>query len=529
MLARVVAALSQRPWLANGLSLLLGLVYARSFAPVPSALVALLCLSGVYALTSVVYRNTQRWPDAARLGFCFGLGWFGYGISWIYISLHHHGELAAVLSALATLALASLLSLFPGAALGGAFALSPRHGWQRVIALTCCWTLAELLRGTVLGGFPWLSGGYAHTDGVLAGYAPVLGVYGVGAMATACAALLLQTGSKTAAQSGPARLATLMPTAKVVTVLACILTTGFALKNHHWSQAQGAPMRVRLVQGNIPQDLKFGDDGLERAETVYLGSLPTPAGTPKPDLIVFPESAFPVPINDLPNYDLEQLFDERLRQGAGLVFGVFIVEPGQRYFNSAVGLTQNDVDPQRYSKHHLVPFGEFVPFGMHWFVRLLQIPIGDQHQGAETQTPMLIAGQRIAVNICFEDLFGEEIRHAWQDPRNAPSVLLNLSNLAWFDDSVALQQHLQISRMRTLETARPLLQVTNTGLTVAIDDGAHVLAQLPPLQTATLSATIQPMQGSTPYVRWGNTPVWLFALTGVLLVSWLGWQQKDKR
>jgi apolipoprotein N-acyltransferase len=305
---------------------------------------------------------------------------------------------------------------------------------------------------------------------------------------------------------------------------AVLLIVGEALRGLVWSADFGEPIKVRLVQGNIPQDLKFGEGGMDRAAQRYLPALAaqmppsaasvlsapgTRAGAPA--LIVFPESAFPKPINELPDYVLQSLGDAELRSGAALVFGIFIVEPPWRYFNSAVGLGENTAAPQRYSKRHLVPFGEFIPLGMHWFVDLLQIPIGDQEAGDAYQEPMNLAGQRIAVNICFEDLFGAEILAAWHDPQREPTILLNLSNLAWFDDSSALAQHLQISRMRALETARPLLRATNTGVTAIVDERGRVLARLPIMTAGVLEGEVQGKSGSTPFVRWGNAPVLLLA------------------
>ena len=161
---------------------------------------------------------------------------------------------------------------------------------------------------------------------------------------------------------------------------------------------------------------------------------------------------------------------------------------------------------QRYSKQQLVPFGEFIPWGFRWFVDLMQMPIGDQERGGADQVPMDLAGQRIAVNICYEDLFGDVIRRAWHDPLREPTMMLNLSNLAWFDDSIALPQHLQISRMRALETQHPMLRATNTGATAVVDDRGVVTAQLPFETAAALDARVQGMRGLTPFLRFGNAP-----------------------
>ena len=216
---------------------------------------------------------------------------------------------------------------------------------------------------------------------------------------------------------------------------------------------------------------------------------------PRADLVALPESVFPVPLELVPSDALDAFTRYSQDRGSALIFGVFIVEPGDAYFNSAVGRAPEDARWQRYSKQQLVPFGEFIPWGFRWFVDLMQMPIGDQERGGADQVPMDLAGQRIAVNICYEDLFGDVIRRAWHDPQREPTMMLNLSNLAWFDDSIALPQHLQISRMRALETQHPMLRATNTGATAVVDDRGVVTAQLPFATAAVLDARVQGMRG----------------------------------
>ncbi len=504
-------------WLA--LALIAGVVHALSFAPSNLPWLALLALGVVFWLGL----DAASARGAARLGFAFGCGWLGVGFSWIYISLHRYGGLPAPLAALAVGALAAGLSILPALALALAARCGRARTGRRALAAVAAWTLADWLRGVLFTGMPWLATGYAHTDGPLAGYAPLLGVYGVGAVAAGIVAAALWAAYRR--RPGPA--------AGTAAAIAAVLAAGLVAHEHAWTHDAGTPIRVRLVQGNIAQDVKFGEGGLDQAVARYvpaLGAAPmrdandhAPRGTaPAPALIVLPESAFPIPANDLPDDLMNLLMDAHARQGAALIFGAFIVEPGDRYFNSAIGLGADGSAPQRYSKRHLVPFGEFIPFGFHWFVALMNIPIGDQEQGARFQPPMALAGEQIAVNICFEDLFGAQILDAWHDPQREPTLLLNLSNLAWFDDSSALPQHLQISRMRALETARPLLRATNTGITAIIDAQGRVTAQLPIVVpgadaattgTTILEGVVQGKAGATPFIRYGNLPIlWLSAL-----------------
>jgi len=481
------------------LSALAGVAHTLSFAPFglpalqPAALAVLIAL----------VQRQPSWPRAARLGFAFGLGWFATGVSWVYISMHVYGDMPAWIAALATLAFAAVLAIFPALAAAAAYRAAASPALRLLLAWPGAWALTEWLRGKLLSGFPWIAGGYAHTDGPLAGFAPLAGVYGLcllGALMAGAVVLLLQR------RSAPTRFAALA-------VALVLIAGGTLLRRVEWTQAAGAPLQVKLIQGNIAQNLKFADGGTQLAVQRYFPLMFDAPGEHS-DLVVLPESAFPLPLNDLPREVRQGLLDFPSGQHAALIFGTFLLEPDDRIYNSAVGL-QADAPMQSYRKRHLVPFGEFIPFGFRWFVDLMKIPIGDQDRGTRFQPPMQLAGQSIAVNICFEDLFGAEIIAAWHDPASQPTLLLNLSNLAWFNDSIALPQHLQISRMRALETRLPLLRATNTGATAIIDSHGKVQAQLPFLQTAALRAEVSGFRGRTPYVRLGDWPALALALAMV--------------
>jgi apolipoprotein N-acyltransferase len=497
------------------LALVLGLGQALSFAPFGLPWLQVLALAGLFLLAQSAASARQ----AAWLGWLFGMGWFGLGISWIFVSLHRYGGLPAPLAVLATGALCAFLALYPALALGVARRWVRDVRWLLLAALPATWAGSEWLRGTLFTGFPWVAGGYAHSDGPLAGYAPLIGVYGIGLVAALVAgalALLVWLPITRTRRPGVAALAAL--------IIVLLGGAGQALRGQGWSQPAGDPVMVRLVQGNVPQDEKFAPESLDRAFDLYHGLMLRPAAV-APRLTVLPESVFPVPLAYVPSSALrafERFAEER---DSALIFGVFLEEPGPRYYNSAVGLAP-DGAVFTYSKRHLVPFGEFIPPGFRWFVDLLNIPIGDQERGAAYQTPMPLAGQRVAVNVCYEDLFGAEIAAAWADPAAAPTVLVNLSNLAWFGDSLALPQHLQISRLRALETARPMLRATNTGATAMIDAQGRVQAELPFLTLGVLDAPVQGMQGTTPYVRWTDTPA--LALIGLLLAAALAFGRRPQ-
>lgn len=478
-----------------------GLLQALSFAPWNLPWLQPLALAGLFALAW----RAQTAPCAAGLGFAFGLGWFGLGVSWVYISMHRYGELPPWLAGPATAAFCAFLALYPALALGAARLLAPRGAHMRLLlALPAAWAGTEWLRGTLLTGFPWLASGYAHSDGPLAGYAPLVGVYGLTLAAAWIAAAL-------AAWAAPGAGRRVQLAAGAVAL--ALAAGGAALAPIAWSRPDGAPLRLRLLQGNLPQDTKFTDDGLTRAIDVYQALLAAPPA----DLVVLPESVYPLPLNMLPDPAVRQVLDAA-QAGSAVIFGVFIEQPAGHYYNSAVGLdADRSQPPQRYSKRHLVPFGEFIPWGFRWFVDAMSMPIADQQRGAAYQAPMRLAGQRIAVNICYEDLFGTEIIAAWREPEAAPTLLLNLSNLAWFDDSIALDQHLQIARLRARETARPMLRATNTGATAAIDAQGRVVARLPYLTEGALETTLRGHVGDTPYVRFGDAPA--LAAIGLLLAA----------
>jgi len=491
--------------LAPGLlALASGALHAWAFAPWNRPWLQVLALALLFALTARV----ERPKAAALLGFAFGLGWFGVGVSWVYISMHVYGLMPAVLAAAATAAFCAFLALYPALALGVAQRVAPAPLPRLALALPAAWALSEWLRGTLFTGFPWLAAGYAHTDGPLAGFAPLLGVYGVGFIAALLAGAL-------ALFTLPVRRRGIRGYVWTAAVLAVGLAGGFVAGQQRWTSPAGAPLTVRLVQANIPQDVKFEAPGLQRSFEAHWALLQGP----RVDLIALPESVFPVPLGFVPAEALDAFRALVREQGTGLIFGVFIEEPRAAYFNSAVGLSADAPGWQRYSKQHLVPFGEFIPPGFRWFVDLMRMPIGDQERGAADQPPMAIAGQRIAVNICYEDLFGHVIRRAWHDPAREPTLMLNLSNLAWFEDSIALPQHLQISRMRALETQHPMLRATNTGATAIVDARGKVVSQLPFNAPAALDGMVQGYAGRTPFIHFGDTPALVIAVATLLLAA----------
>jgi apolipoprotein N-acyltransferase len=277
---------------------------------------------------------------------------------------------------------------------------------------------------------------------------------------------------------------------------------------------------VSLLQGNIPQDEKFeAGTGVRKALQWYAESMRTAKGA----LVVAPETAIPLLPQQLPEgyWDaLQSLYSSR-HQAA--LLGIPLGSYQQGYTNSVVGLRPAQSDVWQYDKHHLVPFGEFIPPFFKWFTRMMNIPLGDFNRGGLGQASFEWQGQRIAPNICYEDLFGEELGARFVDPARAPTLFANVSNLGWFGDSIAIDQHLNISRMRALEFQRPFVRATNTGSTAIIDHEGHVTAALPRVAEGVLEGEVQGRTGLTPYAWWvsrfGLWPLWIAAL-GVIAFVW---------
>jgi apolipoprotein N-acyltransferase len=487
------------------LALAAGGLTVFAFAPFHFWPLQTLALGVLFLL--ILHAPTVR--AAMQLGWAFGFASVAAGTYWLYISLHDVGGLPALLAVAAVGLLAALLGLFYALAAGAASRLTQRKKNAAMTALgtlPACWMLADWTRGWLFTGFSWVATGYAHNASPLSGFAPLVGVYGLSWLAALLAggtALMVQ---QRALHKGALALLILIP------------VTGLALQTIHWTTPLGQPLSVRLLQGNVPQDLKFDRAQLALSLALYQDMImQAPA-----DLIATPETALPVLATQLPAGYLEKLTAYGRDSGSTILAGVpWTTAPGV-YLNSVLGMSDGLLS-YRYDKHHLVPFGEFIPPGARWFVELMQIPLGDFGRGDLLQPPIRIKDQWLLPNICYEDLFGEEIaaQLAAAHSRGSPqaSVLLNVSNIAWFGDSIALPQHLQISQMRTLETGRPMLRATNTGATAVIDARGNIIARLPPFTRGTLAAQVQGQQGQTPYIVLGNSvPVGLAWL--LLLILW---------
>jgi apolipoprotein N-acyltransferase len=445
---------------------------------VPLALAALLALAA-----------DERPRRAAGLGWLFGFGFFGAGVYWVYISTHIYGGAPAWLGALMGLSLFSYLAVYPAVVLG----LSLRWDWLRDprgwIGFPALWMLAELVRGWFYSGFPWLSLGYASLDTPLARLAPMVGVTGIsGVIALAGLALfrLARTGERTHAAG----------------VLLGLVALGlFAPAAERWTEAHGAPLSVAIVQGNVAQDDKWKPAMQLPILERYRDMTHAAEGV---DLIVWPEVALTQSYDQLREPFLAPLGARLAGMGTALFTGIVIEAPEQHgVYNSLIALGASQ---GRYDKHHLVPFGEYFPIPD--FLRPLMIVLGTPYSdflfGALQQPPIAVKDASAGVSICFEDAFGNEIRRVAENA----DFLVNVTNDAWFGRSPAARQHLAIARMRALETGRMTVRAANTGISAIIAPDGGLLARSGHFTTEILRAAVQPRTGLTPYVRWGDEPLW---------------------
>jgi apolipoprotein N-acyltransferase len=462
------------------------------FAPFGLALLPFFSAAGLLWL----WQGAATPRRAAALGFAFGSGLFLAGVSWVYVSLHQFGAMPAPLAAIATLLFCAFLALFP-ALVGYLQAQSVRPGTStQLLLIPALWMLAEWLRDWIFTGFPWLALGYSQAASPLGGYAPLIGVFGLSWLIWLVAGLLLA-------------LARARARAAALAGLALVFGAGYGLKQVEWTRALGAPLTVSLVQGNIPQQLKW--DEARFAATVQLYRRMTEGSAAR--LTILPETAIPRFLDLLDPELLRSLAQSARSRGGDLIIGLPVRDAPGRYYNSVLSLGASPT--QRYDKIHLVPFGEFIPPGFGWVLSILKIPLTDFSRGSTAQAPLALAGQRIAVNICYEDAFGEEIIRALPEA----TLLVNVSNVAWFGHSLAPHQHLQIAQLRALETGRFMLRATNTGMTAIIDHRGSVASALPEFTQGTLHGIVQGRSGATPYVRWGNTPAVTLALLVCALLT----------
>jgi apolipoprotein N-acyltransferase len=483
---------------------LLGAATVLGYAPFDLFPLPIFTLAVLFTL----WQRAGRARAAAATGFAYGLGLFLFGVSWVYVSLHNFGAMPMPLAAAATLLFCVILALLPALA-GYLYARVPGPAVVKLAAAApALWTLAEWTRSWIFTGFPWLAVGYSQVPASpLSGYAPVIGLYGI-SLATAATAGLIAVlwqryhtrdeggGIRAEGKAGTSGTWSSLILHSSSLILVALWATGFGLKQVAWTQPAGDAITVSLIQGNVSQDLKWRPEELSATLDAYLDLVSVAPGR----LIVLPETALPLFMDQIPPGYLEALAARARRNRGDLLIGVPERARGGEYFNSVVSLGSSPA--QTYRKSHLVPFGEFIPLRpvLGWVVGVLAIPLQDFSRGSLDQRPLEVAGQRVAADICYEDAFGEEIIR--QLP--AATLLVNVSNIAWFGRSIAPRQHLQMSQMRALETGRYMLRATNTGMTAVIDPHGRVEATAPEFARAVLTREVRGHEGATPFVTIGN-------------------------
>jgi apolipoprotein N-acyltransferase len=438
---------------------------------------------------------------AAIVGGGFGFGMFAHGASWVQISIHQFGLPLYTFSVSVTVLFIALLSCFPSLAGYVIHRLHARSEAVRLLVLMPCgWVLSELLRSWVFTGFPWLLVGYSQTNSWLGGYAPVVGAYGVG-LAVALLAALLVFALKASAR------------VRVICAAAggALIAGGYGFGVVPWTTRNPQPIDIALVQGAVPQAIKWQTMFRERTLDLYSDLSEPHWGR---TMIVWPETAIPAFPDEIPE-TLDRLGAQARRSHTALLVGI---PTGDRrrgpYFNSVMLLNDPSV---AYNKHHLVPFGEYLPFDQ-WLrpvLDFLSIPMSSFASGAPMQGPLEYAQLKIGVSICSEDAYAGEVA----SPLPRANILVNVSDDAWFGDSIAPHQHLQIAQMRALEVGRYLLRATNTGISAIIDEKGQIRARSPQFESFVVTGRAELFDGATPFIGGGRYAVWLLIALALIFGS----------
>lgn len=492
-------------WHLLAIAPLAGVLFSTAFAPYDFSY-------GIVLSLMFFYYACVRFPErAGSIGYSFGLGVFGLGIWWIYLSVHDAGGADSVSACLITLLAVTFFAVFPaltGILLRRTTALPTAA--LRIVGSAALWLAIEYLRGyLLLNGFPWLQIAYSQTATPLAGYAPLVGVYGLGFLLALSAFTLVEIVQRQ-----------LKPWLGIALVLV-IWTGGWQLQQIQWTEPAGEPIKISLIQGNISQDLKWRPE--QKRYTLQLYQAMTQQHWDS-QVVIWPETAIPAFLNQVQEVFLQPLAEEAKQHGVDLVVSLPTGE-GKQYYNSA--LVTHDLNTL-YHKNHLLPFGEYLPLQplSGWILDLIEIPLGSFTAGAAQQTLLKAGGYPFITTICYEDAFGNEVIRQVKDA----AYLLNLTNDAWFGDSAQPYQHLQMSQMRALETGRFMVRATNTGVTAFIAPDGSIQSQAPLFTLFALTDSILPMQGLTPYAQWGDSGALLLIVLfcGLVLIGYVMQKRTQK-
>lgn len=474
---------------------LAGILFTLGFSPYDYSLIPMLTLAVAFMPT-----RTLDAKAAAKNGFAFGLGLFGAGVSWVYVSIHEFGAASPPLAGFLTLLFVagiSLLLIVPPFALYGWLNQKKQKlpPWQQAIMFASIWVLFEWVRSWILSGFPWLLTGYALMDTPFEALAPVTGIYGLSLMmaltACLCSVLIIPLNRKPA----------------IVATLVSLLPWGaaFMLGNVQWTQPTGK-LEFSAIQGNIPQDMKWDPGFIQTTVNTYTDLSSTEWDK---DLVIWSENAIPVLYNQSKNF-IDQLDRKAKSQSSTLILGMPVDDQSgdrTRYYNSVIALGQGS---GRYDKQKLVPFGEYVPLEsvLRGLIDFFDLPMSQFSRGSSNQSLLKAGDSVIAPYICYEVVYPDFAASLARES----DLLLTISNDTWFGDSIGPIQHFQMARMRALETGRYLIRATNDGITALIDDKGKVVETIPRFEKGVLSGTAVTMTGITPFMRFGSWPTLLLCL-----------------
>ncbi|MCK9395674.1 MAG: apolipoprotein N-acyltransferase [Methylobacter sp.] len=477
-----------------------GILLTLSFSPFDYSWLALAALAFLFAAWQGC--SARR---AALRGYLFGLGAFGSGVSWVYISMHSFGGAGVSGSAMLTCAFAAFWALFPALAGYLSVKTAPTHnGFVRIVSAPVIWMLVEYFRGYwVLNGFPWLQVAYSQLESPLAGYIPVLGAYGAGFIAALTASVAVE----------------IVPGKKRLLLIAGLVVlwgAGGLLRHIAWTHEIGRPVRVAMIQGNIAQDQKWRPEN--KINTLLKYKKMTEEHWDA-NVVIWPETAIPAYLDQVKDAFLTPLSNDAKLHNTDLIVSVPVQENApKKSFNAVITLGKEE---GMYRKTHLLPFGEYLPLQpLSGFVlNMINIKLGNFTPGTANQPLLKAGGYPFITLICYEDVFGDLSIRGLPDA----AFLVNVTNDGWFGDSIEPYQHLQMARMRAMETGRFLLRATNTGMTAVVSPTGEIVSQAPLFQETALTGTIIPMGGMTPYAKWGDKPV-IWGMV-ILLLGLIGTRQ----
>lgn len=485
----------QQNLLKDAIAIALGILLVFAFAPYEVFPLAVIAPAGLLSLCLNITPKKAFWR-----GFLFGLGFFGAGVYWIFISIHFFGDVPNFLAFIITAVLIAILALFPATTTYLTTKFFPiNNATKWLCAFPAIWTISEWIRSFLCTGFPWLFLGYSQTNSPLKGYAPFFSVYGI------TLAILVSSGCLVSAITN-VKEKNYRQIYLQLFMLLTIWVVGSALTFIPWTTQQHEPISIALVQGNVPQAIKWSPEHLQLSLDRYR-QLTEPLFKTDAQLIIWPEAAIPMSLQSVKTY-IQELDDRARASNKQLILGIPIqAESGDDYYNAVVTLGK---ERKVYLKTHLVPFGEYTPFAQYLtkILTLMDIPTSSLIPGKVDQPFMSLNEVKILTSICYEIGFPELIRTKDADI----GMLLTVTNDAWFGESSAQAQHLQMAAMRAIELQRPVVMVGNDGITAVIAPSGKIDAIAPQRKTYVLMTTVQPMQGSTFWMSNGMDPLLIILL-----------------